>query len=214
MGALLIPLDDPIVRVAVAFVVGESVALVALVGGALMRDRQEGRISHGYIVAKRSVDIAGSLVLLVLLAPVLVIAAIAVRLDSEGPAFFRQIRVGRDGVEFWMVKLRTMAIDHDDEVYHEHLNRIREGVDDDTEYTIRIDDDPRITSVGLRLRRWSLDELPNLWNVLKGSMSPRRTAAPRARRGRDHRTGQPAFHRETGGHRSRSGSREGFDPDG
>ena len=70
-----------------------------------------------------------------------------------------------------MVKLRTMAIDHDDEVYHEHLNRIREGVDDDTEYTIRIDDDPRITSVGMRLRRWSLDELPNLWNVLKGSMS-------------------------------------------
>jgi lipopolysaccharide/colanic/teichoic acid biosynthesis glycosyltransferase len=171
VGALLLPFDDPIVRVIVAFVVGEGVALVALVGGALMRDRQEGRISHGYTVAKRSVDIAGSLVLLVLLAPVLVIAAIAVRLDSEGPAFFRQIRIGRDGNEFWMVKLRTMAIDHDDEVYHEHLNRIREGVDDETEYSIRIDDDPRITGVGATLRRWSLDELPNLWNVLKGSMS-------------------------------------------
>jgi lipopolysaccharide/colanic/teichoic acid biosynthesis glycosyltransferase len=171
VGALLLPFDDPIVRVIVAFVVGEGVALVALVGGALMRDRQEGHISHGYTVAKRSLDIAGSLVLLVLLTPLLVIAAIAVRLDSEGPALFRQIRVGRNGAEFWMVKLRTMAIDHDDEVYHEHLNRIREGVDDDTEYTIRIDDDPRITSVGATLRRWSLDELPNLWNVLKGSMS-------------------------------------------
>ena len=170
-GALFLPIDDPIVRVTVAFVVGEAAALLGLVSGALMRDRQEGHIAHGYTVAKRSLDIAGSLVLILLLSPVLVLAAIAVRLDSEGPAFFRQVRIGRNGTEFWMVKLRTMAIDHDDEVYHQHLNRIREGVDDDTEYTLRIDEDPRITGVGSVLRRWSLDELPNLWNVLKGSMS-------------------------------------------
>jgi len=170
-AAVFIPIDDPILRVAVAFVVGAAVALVALVGGALIRDRQEGKISHGYNVVKRSVDIGVALVLMVLLVPVLLIAALAVKLGSEGPAFFRQIRVGRLGAEFWMVKLRTMAIDHDDEVYHQHLNRIKEGVDDEDVYTIRIDDDPRITRVGEVLRRWSIDELPNLWNVLKGSMS-------------------------------------------
>jgi lipopolysaccharide/colanic/teichoic acid biosynthesis glycosyltransferase len=170
-AAVFIPIGDPILRVAVAFVIGEAVALVALVGGALMRDRQEGEITHGYTVVKRSVDIAVSLVLMVLLLPVLLIAALAVKLDSEGPAFFRQVRVGRLGADFWMVKLRTMAIDHDDEVYHQHLNRIKEGVDDEDVYTIRIDDDPRITRVGGVLRRWSIDELPNLWNVVKGSMS-------------------------------------------
>jgi lipopolysaccharide/colanic/teichoic acid biosynthesis glycosyltransferase len=170
-AAVFIPIGDPILRVAVAFVIGEAVALVALVGGALMRDRQEGEITHGYTVVKRSVDIAVSLVLMVLLLPVLLIAALAVKLDSEGPAFFRQVRVGRLGADFWMVKLRTMAIDHDDEVYHQHLNRIKEGVDDEDVSTIRIDDDPRITRVGGVLRRWSIDELPNLWNVVKGSMS-------------------------------------------
>jgi lipopolysaccharide/colanic/teichoic acid biosynthesis glycosyltransferase len=135
-----------------------------------MRDRGEGEISHGYSVAKRSMDIAGALLALVLLAPVLALSAIAVRLNSPGPAFFRQLRTGRDGKDFWMIKLRTMVIDHDPAVFHEHLEAMRLG-GDEAEYTIKIDDDPRVTSVGTRLRRWSLDELPNLWNVLKGSMS-------------------------------------------
>jgi len=121
-------------------------------------------------VAKRSLDIAVALIAMLLLAPVLVIAAIAVKADSKGPAFFRQLRTGRNGLDFWMVKMRTMVIDHEDEVFGEHLDRLRYS-DDDDEYTIRIDDDPRITRVGGFLRRWSLDELPNLWNVLKGSMS-------------------------------------------
>ena len=170
-AAVFLPIDDPILRVTLAFVVGEAVALFALVAGALMRDRREGEVSHGYAVVKRSVDIGVSLVTMVLLLPVLLVAALAVKMTSEGPAFFRQIRIGRGGTEFWMVKLRTMAIDHDDEVYHKHLNRIKEGVDREDIYTIRIDDDPRITKVGATLRRWSIDELPNLWNVLKGSMS-------------------------------------------
>ncbi len=168
--ALLIPIEDPILAVTVAFLVGEAVALGALVLGALLRDRGEGEISHGYVVAKRSMDIAGALVAMVLLSPVLAVAALAVRLDSPGPAFFRQLRTGRGGRDFWMVKLRTMAIDHDPAVFHEHLEAIRQsGLDE--EYTIKIDADPRVTAVGSRLRRWSLDELPNLWNVLKGSMS-------------------------------------------
>ena len=168
--ALVVPIEDPVLHVMVAFVAGEIVALVSLMLGALMRDPEEDEISHGYTVAKRSLDIAVALISILLLAPVLFIAAIAVTVDSKGPAFFRQLRTGRDGRDFWMVKMRTMVIDHDDEVFHEHLDRLR-YTDNDDEYTIKIDDDPRITRVGGFLRRWSLDELPNFWNVLKGSMS-------------------------------------------
>jgi len=167
---LFLPVDDPVMLVVISFVVGEALALIALVLGALMRDPEEGEISHGYAVAKRSLDIAVALISLLLLAPVLAVAAVAVKVDSKGPAFFRQLRTGRGGRDFWMVKLRTMVIEHEEEVFHEHLERLRYS-DDDAEYTIRIDDDPRITRVGGFLRRWSLDELPNFWNVLKGSMS-------------------------------------------
>jgi lipopolysaccharide/colanic/teichoic acid biosynthesis glycosyltransferase len=167
---LVIPIEDPVLHVVIAFVAGEVFALVSLVLGALMRDPEEDEISHGYVVAKRSLDIAVALIAMLLLTPVLALAAIAVKTDSKGPAFFRQLRTGRNGLDFWMVKMRTMVIDHDDEVFGEHLDRLRYS-DDDDEYTIRIDDDPRITRVGGFLRRWSLDELPNFWNVLKGSMS-------------------------------------------
>jgi lipopolysaccharide/colanic/teichoic acid biosynthesis glycosyltransferase len=170
VGVLFIPIADPVLRVMIAFVVGEGFALVALVAGALMRDPEEGEISHGYAVAKRSLDIAVALIAMLLLAPVLLIAAIAVKTDSRGPAFFRQLRTGRNGIDFWMVKLRTMEFGHDDAVFHDHLALLEYSQDDD-EYTIKIDDDPRVTRVGGFLRRWSLDELPNLWNVLKGSMS-------------------------------------------
>jgi exopolysaccharide production protein ExoY len=166
-----LPIDDPIMNVTIAFLAGEVVAITALVTGALMRDRQEVEISQGYVVFKRSMDIGISLVALILLSPILVIAAIAVRLDSEGPAFFRQQRVGRDGRNFWMTKIRTMVIHHQEEVFHQHLERIQDADADDDVYTIRIDDDPRITKVGAVLRRLSIDELPNLWNVLKGSMT-------------------------------------------
>ena len=166
-----IPIDDPIVHVVIAFLGGEIVALMALTFAAAMQDVDEGARPHGYSVVKRTVDIGGALVALVLLFPILLIAALAVKLDSPGPAFFRQQRVGRDGKDFWMVKLRTMVFDHDEEIFHEHLDRLKHGSPEETDYTIRIEGDPRITRVGARLRAWSVDELPNLWNVLKGSMS-------------------------------------------
>jgi lipopolysaccharide/colanic/teichoic acid biosynthesis glycosyltransferase len=169
-GAVLVHMLDPVTHVLVAFVVGEGFALGALVLGALLRDPEEGEISHGYAVAKRSLDIAVALMAILLLSPVLLLSAVAVKLDSRGPAFFRQLRTGRNGVDFWIVKLRTMSLDHDDVVFHEHLSRLQES-EDEAEHTIAIDEDPRVTSVGRLLRRWSLDELPNLWNVLKGSMS-------------------------------------------
>jgi lipopolysaccharide/colanic/teichoic acid biosynthesis glycosyltransferase len=168
---LLLPIEDPVVLSTAALMVGEFVALVGLVLGALISDPGETGTSHGFALAKRSLDIAGALVLLIVTLPILAIAAIAVRFDSPGPAFFRQERIGKGGQPFWMVKLRTMRTEHDSSVYREHLARLKASVDDESEYTIRIDDDPRITRVGSKLRAWSIDELPNLWNVLKGSMS-------------------------------------------
>ncbi len=168
---IMIPFDDPVVHVVVAFAVGEIVALAALVAAALIHDADETEISHGYLVAKRSLDIGGAMVALVLLFPVMLVAAIAIKRDSPGPAFFRQRRVGKSGELFWMVKLRTMVFDQDERVFKDHMDELRKANAQDSEYTIKIDDDPRITRVGARLRKWSIDELPNFVNVLKGSMS-------------------------------------------
>jgi lipopolysaccharide/colanic/teichoic acid biosynthesis glycosyltransferase len=166
-----LPFDDPIVHVVIAFAVGEVVALGSLVAAALIRDSDESAISHGYLVVKRSLDIGGAMVALVLLSPVILVAAVAVKRDSAGPAFFRQRRVGRDGELFWMIKLRTMVFDQDEEIFRQHIEELRRTGADDAQYTIKIDEDPRITKVGERLRKWSVDELPNFVNVLKGSMS-------------------------------------------
>jgi lipopolysaccharide/colanic/teichoic acid biosynthesis glycosyltransferase len=168
---VIIPIEDPIMHVVIAFFVGEVAALFALTAAALLRDEDEAERPHGYVVVKRTVDIGASLVAMFLLFPVMAIAAIAVKIDSKGPAFFRQLRVGRYGDEFWMIKLRTMDIDHDEEVFREHIARMKAAGEEDSEYTIRIDEDPRVTRVGAKLRSWSIDELPNLVNVLKGSMS-------------------------------------------
>jgi len=153
-------------RLGVAWLIAVVAAVVMIV---LPFDESE--ISHGYQVVKRSLDIAGAMVAIVLLFPVMFVAALAVKRDSPGPAFFRQRRVGRGGELFWMVKLRTMIFDQDEEVFRNHLDELARSGADDSEYTIRIDEDPRITNVGAKLRKWSIDELPNFWNVLKGSMS-------------------------------------------
>lgn len=169
--SLIFPLGDPVSRAMIALLLGEFVALGGLTIAALIPDADEVGISHGYQVAKRTMDIAGAIVLLFVVFPVVLIAAIAVRFDSRGPAFFRQERTGRNGETFWIVKLRTMKIGVGDDVYRDHLRRLESSLASDDDYTIRIDDDPRITGVGAILRKWSIDELPNLWNVLRGSMS-------------------------------------------
>jgi lipopolysaccharide/colanic/teichoic acid biosynthesis glycosyltransferase len=104
---------------------------------------------------RRAFDLAVSLVLLVLFAPLLAIAVIAIRLESSGPAIYRQRRIGLEGAPFDMLKLRTMV--HGAEAMGAGL-AVNEG-------------DWRITRVGALLRRTSLDELPNLVNVLRGEMS-------------------------------------------
>jgi exopolysaccharide biosynthesis polyprenyl glycosylphosphotransferase len=113
---------------------------------------------------KRGMDLVGSAIGLVLLAPLLSAIALAVKLTSPGPVFFRQTRIGRDGKEFRMVKFRTM-FDGADEQKAE-LAELNEA-----EGLFKIANDPRLTSVGRVLRRFSFDELPQLVNVLRGEMS-------------------------------------------
>ena len=113
---------------------------------------------------KRSVDLVGASILLVLSSPVIFTLAMRIKHHDGGPAFFRRRVVGPKG-EFDAFKLRTMRVDADEVLQGDALLRRR------FEVNFKLKDDPRITSVGLALRRTGLDELPQLWNVLKGEMS-------------------------------------------
>jgi lipopolysaccharide/colanic/teichoic acid biosynthesis glycosyltransferase len=114
---------------------------------------------------KRAFDTAVSLPLLAILAPVMALTALAIRADSRGPIIFRQARVGRGGKEFTMLKFRSMVADAE-----QRLNE--QGTIDEVHMAMfKPDDDARITRVGRFIRRYSLDELPQLINVLKGDMS-------------------------------------------
>ena len=122
------------------------------------------RLRRGKAALKRTLDLLVAGPLLILLSPVWLAAAIAIRLDTPGPVHFIQPRVGREGREFRMLKLRTMVADAED--------RRSELVDGETdERFFKLETDPRITRVGRSLRRWSIDEIPQLLNVFKGEMS-------------------------------------------
>lgn len=114
--------------------------------------------------AKRALDVALSAVLLVLAAPVIGAAMLLVRLTSRGPAIFVQQRIGFEGRQFDMYKLRTMR--RGAERMQDELASCQED-----KTFLKIEDDPRVTRIGRLLRKWSVDELPQLWNVLKGDMS-------------------------------------------
>ena len=114
---------------------------------------------------KRGIDIVGSAVGIVVLAPLMLAIAIGVRLDSRGPALFRQMRAGRHAKPFRILKFRTMC--HDAE---ERMSEVI-SVDELTEPMFKLREDPRVTRMGRFLRRTSLDELPQLFNVLRGDMS-------------------------------------------
>lgn len=119
----------------------------------------------GYETVKRAIDVAGSIGLLVLALPLLALIAACVRLTSPGPVLFSQKRLGRSGRLFSCFKFRTMVVDAEARLI---------GCDDLSarfDENFKIKDDPRVTRVGALLRRTSLDELPQLWNVWKGDMS-------------------------------------------
>ena len=120
----------------------------------------------GTLVLKRVVDIAGSAVALLLLSPLLALIALLIKLEDRGPILFRQVRVGRHGREFKMLKFRSMRVDAEARL-KELLakNQHSGGV------TFKIKNDPRVTRIGKWIRKFSFDELPQFWNVLVGDMS-------------------------------------------
>ena len=117
------------------------------------------------LLVKRLVDIVGAAFLMVAVSPVMAAVAIAIKRDSKGPVFFRQERVGLHGRVFKLVKFRSMCLDAEDQ-----LEDLRHG-NEINGHAFKLNNDPRTTGVGRFLRRSSLDELPQLWNVLWGQMS-------------------------------------------
>lgn len=125
----------------------------------------EAVLSRPQRFSKRLLDIAGSATLICLLSPIMLVCAVAIWASSRGPAIFRQVRIGRGGDPFTMLKFRTMIQGADG--LREELRATNELQDP----MFKLKDDPRITRPGRFLRRWSLDELPQLFNALGGSMS-------------------------------------------
>ncbi|WP_035285983.1 sugar transferase [Clostridium tertium] len=118
-----------------------------------------------YNLSKRIIDIIGSLIGLILLSPILIIVGILIKFESKGPIVFTQKRVGKDGKEFDMYKLRSMVV---------NAEEIKEKLKEQNEMSgpmFKMKDDPRITKVGKFIRKTSIDELPQLVNILKGDMS-------------------------------------------
>ena len=128
-------------------------------------------------LVKRAIDIVGSLAALIVLSPLLAVIAAAIKLTSKGPVLFKQGRVGQHGVVFQFLKFRSMRPDSDPRVHREFVNEFIAGSANAPQSSqkkprvFKITDDPRVTRVGAILRRTSLDELPQFWNVLKGQMS-------------------------------------------
>ena len=123
-------------------------------------------LTSGSIAAKRVLDAVGSLALIMLFSPVMIATAIAIKIESRGPIFFRQPRAGRRNTSFQLIKFRSMYVDAEQrKADMAELNEASDGV------MFKIREDPRVTKVGRFIRRFSLDELPQLFNVLRGELS-------------------------------------------
>jgi len=145
-------------------VVGSSVEFDDLHGVTIMGVRRF-ELTRSSRVVKRAFDLLGASLGLLAVSPLLAAIAVAIKLDSRGPVFFRQLRVGQHGERFYMLKFRTMVPDAEalkDSL--RHRNEAQDGL-------FKIADDPRVTRVGGFLRKSALDELPQLLNILKGQMS-------------------------------------------
>jgi len=135
---------------------------------------QQDRINK-FQVLKRGMDIVGSLALLIILSPLLLGIAGLVKLSSRGPVLFRQLRIGQMLKPFMMCKFRTMYANADHGIHHNYVSWFitssGKGQEQDKNKIFKLTNDPRITPIGHFLRKTSLDELPQLWNVLRGEMS-------------------------------------------
>ena len=128
-------------------------------------------------LVKRGIDILGAATAILLLSPLMLMTAVSIAMTSPGPIIFRQVRLGRRGVPFVFYKFRSMHCDADSGVHRDHVTTIikasRDSAaqDDETMSWSKLESDPRITSVGRIIRKTSIDELPQLFSVLKGDMS-------------------------------------------
>ena len=144
--------------------IASRMTVQSVAGVPLLYVRRTG-ISRLQQIMKRTLDIAGSLSLIVILSPLLAGIAIWIRRDSKGPAVFKQVRSGRDGKSFVCWKFRTMVMDAESKLAE--LEHLSEGPG----LLFKLKEDPRVTTAGRWLRRYSLDELAQLMNVLRGEMS-------------------------------------------
>lgn len=145
-------------------VVGSAVEFEDVDGMTMLGVRPFG-LSRSSRLLKRAFDLISTSIGLVLVGPVIAAIALAIRLDSKGPVLFRQVRVGRDGRPFRIFKFRSMVMNAEEQKERlRAMNEVGDGM-------FKISRDPRVTRVGSFLRRTSLDELPQLFNVLKGDMS-------------------------------------------
>jgi exopolysaccharide biosynthesis polyprenyl glycosylphosphotransferase len=144
----------------------DGVQALDQVGGLPVLSIGAAHLSSISMAAKRGLDLVGSLLILGILSPLMIGVAIAIKLESRGPIFFRQPRAGRRRTSFQLIKFRSMYIDAEKRKEEcEGLNEAGDGV------MFKIRDDPRVTRVGRFIRRFSIDELPQLFNVVAGEMS-------------------------------------------
>ena len=129
-----------------------------------------GRSTRG-LKSKRALDLVGAATLMLVLWPLLLLAVLLVRATSAGPVLFRQDRVGRGGRPFTMLKLRTMHAGAHDDAHRAYVQSLLSGQAVAVDGMYKLQGDARVTKVGSLLRRTSIDELPQLWNVLRGDMS-------------------------------------------
>jgi exopolysaccharide biosynthesis polyprenyl glycosylphosphotransferase len=155
---------DLIVSPGIVEVAGPRIAIRPVAGLSLLH-LERPSVSRGPYLLKSVFDRSAALLLVLILLPVLAVTSIAVRLTSNGPAIFRQRRVGISGKEFLMLKLRSMYTDAE-----ERLSDVQAD-NQGNEILFKLKNDPRVTKLGRQLRRFSLDELPQLFNVLRGDMS-------------------------------------------
>ncbi|MEO1027774.1 MAG: WecB/TagA/CpsF family glycosyltransferase [Pseudomonadota bacterium] len=147
------------------YLVGNAAFVTHAIAHTLKR-RRKGLLRRVDRGLARTVDICASALGLICLSPLFLMTALAIRLESNGPALFRQVRIGKDGKGFEMVKFRSMR---KTDVSWEELRAKMNDHEDSI--TFKMKKDPRITRIGAFIRKYSIDELPQLWNVLKGDMS-------------------------------------------
>lgn len=144
----------------------DGVRALDQVGGLPLLSIGSPVLTSASMAAKRTLDLVGSALLIVTLSPLMLAIALAIKLESRGPVLFRQPRAGRHNSSFRMIKFRSMHVGAEQEKAEmKELNEAADGV------MFKIRRDPRVTRVGRVIRRFSLDELPQLFNVLKGEMS-------------------------------------------